>query len=338
MKGYFSQLAQQTGLSFEAGSTTAASSSAAAPTVLAQHEGSAAPPHVEEITFSAPTAANVFERNIEGSSEGRVDLPIDESRSVSVAERPHRRRTESTDSANFQSAAMAKTLAEAFRGPLSEESRVRFADSESSTRQTHYAGGQPSADEQQKSRLSNERSPAAPRPGTRESFASVEVVPGQFEDELPVRNPPALEAFEAPEANAQERNLRELSDAALDERMEREVIVHNYLKEVRAWVAATPEIGDSELDRQRQAEVRQESRDVFGLEQEPDAPSPSQPGRREGLEVQDHNLSIGSISIVIEEPKQNAPVALAPPARVERSPERTMSEPTRLSRYYLRSW
>ena len=48
--------------------------------------------------------------------------------------------------------------------------------------------------------------------------------------------------------------------------------------------------------------------------------------------------AIGTISIVIEEPKQTAPTALPAPPRVERSPERPASEPTRLSRYYLRRW
>jgi hypothetical protein len=76
---------------------------------------------------------------------------------------------------------------------------------------------------------------------------------------------------------------------------------------------------------------------VFALEPEVE-PTPPRPGRPEALEVQDLNLSIGTISIVIEEPKQTASAALPAPPRVERSPERPASEPTRLSRYYLGRW
>ena len=62
------------------------------------------------------------------------------------------------------------------------------------------------------------------------------------------------------------------------------------------------------------------------------------PGRPEGLEVQDLSLSIGTISIVIEEPAQTVPAAIPAPPRADGLPEPPASQPTRLSRYYLRPW
>ncbi len=105
---------------------------------------------------------------------------------------------------------------------------------------------------------------------------------------------------------------------------------------MRAWVAG-PESDQRELGREGDAERRPtEGREVVALEQQVE-PTTTRPGRPESLEVQDLNLSIGTISIVIEEPKQ-APVAIATRPKWDRSPEGTTSEPTRLSRYYLRRW
>jgi hypothetical protein len=126
-------------------------------------------------------------------------------------------------------------------------------------------------------------------------------------------------------------------DVTLAERSDREVVVRDYLKEVRAWVAATPETDESEFDRQPQSEPQRSDDVVFALERETEAPPRTTPGELRAPEAQDLNLSIGTISIVIEEPQRSvvAPVVVPPP--VAHAPE-TRSEPTRLSRYYLRSW
>ena len=120
------------------------------------------------------------------------------------------------------------------------------------------------------------------------------------------------------------------------ERSDREVIVRNYLKEVRAWVAATPETDESLFDRQPQSEP-QRSDDVFALERETEAPPRTTPGELRAPEAQYLNLSIGTISIVIEEPQRSVVAPVVAPPTVAHAPE-TRSEPTRLSRYYLRSW
>ncbi len=119
-----------------------------------------------------------------------------------------------------------------------------------------------------------------------------------------------------------------------EDQPDREAIVRNYLKDVRAWVAASPAIEESSgpaserdtgLDVWTTTTAKQ--RDVFSLEYEAVEP-----------QIQDLSLSIGNISIVVEEPGTDAaPPAPAPPP-VERSHQRAESEPTRLSRYYLRPW
>jgi hypothetical protein len=117
-----------------------------------------------------------------------------------------------------------------------------------------------------------------------------------------------------------------------DERVERELIVHQYLQEVSAWVAGTPEGGEPEPERPSAAHG-----DALALEPPP-GPGPPRAGRPETPDVQDLTLSIGTISIVIEEPALPAPAQPPSPPRVERSSEPRASEPTRLSRFYLGRW
>lgn len=110
------------------------------------------------------------------------------------------------------------------------------------------------------------------------------------------------------------------------------------MKEVRAWVAATPTIDESASQQDDRAEALQERRDVLAFEHETNAASFARNDRTEEPRVQDVSLSIGNISIVIEEPKKDVSIPAAAPPSVERSQERTGSEPTSLSRYYLRTW
>jgi hypothetical protein len=124
-------------------------------------------------------------------------------------------------------------------------------------------------------------------------------------------------------------------------------MVHNYLKEVKAWVSAPPQLDQRQLEWQRDAEGLPAPHgaeqslatqgDAFALERAVQ-PAALRPTRPETLEAQDLNLSIGTISIVVEAPKQIAPAVLQAPARVDGPRERAASEPTRLSRYYLGRW
>lgn len=302
MTGYFSQLARHTGLGFEPGATMTAGSAAAELPVAVQPPQSAppAPPHIEEIVFTAPAPGAV-----EGSSEGLVS-------SVGADGDDHPR----------SAAATAKRWIDVSPDPESGTGNPRGRSAEEQS-----PAGEPRV-VQLDEWATAERQPGPQEPIeiTRESIEMVESRP-----EVKDPDPP------------QPTRVREPADAVRDEHLEREVIVHSYLEEVRAWVAAPPEpdqreLGQRELEQRRVAQRPPAGRsDVFALEPEAEATVPRS-GRPEALEVQNLNLSIGTISIVIEEPKQTAPAALPAPPRADRPPERLASEPTRLSRYYLTRW
>jgi len=115
----------------------------------------------------------------------------------------------------------------------------------------------------------------------------------------------------------------------------REAIARRYLKDVRAWVAASPDIAfNPPSEPPAGGPVPQADPPV--------AIAPSErptvhTGREAALDVQDLTLSIGSINLVIEEQRPPAAAASAPP-RVETMPPQEATTPTALSRYYLRRW
>ena len=176
--------------------------------------------------------------------------------------------------------------------------------------------------------------------GPAESLERVEVTEGQI-----VLTPPAAlrhlsENQPVPPAAAPAANAK-MSDADREqwdqEHLEREVSVSDYLKEVMAWVSAKPEIEAPEPSQSRRPDVKQISNEVFAHDHQASGTSLASSGTREP-EIHDLDLSIGSISIVIEEPKPAVPASFQPPPPAERAREQTTREPTNLSRYYLRSW
>ena len=352
MSGYFSQLAHHTGLSLERGANKSASSFAAEPTVAVQRpeSGPLNPLHVEEIAFtSAPAPVTV-----ESNSERRATLSERDRAAAGTTDVRSLKQTESKEYDHLQSAgATAKPSIDVSRDELWEESRIAFTDSASSTMNSpeHFAVENFPASKPPATRP-DEASSAERRALSQESIAipydSIEMA----ESRSAARDPEA-QGRQAPRPEAKDAGQpkptmdRGPADAVRDQQVERETIVHNYLKEVRAWVSAPPELDQRELEWQRDAERSPAPHDaeqslathsdVFALEREVQSAAP-RPARSESLEVQDLNLSIGTISIVIEEPKQIAPAAVQAPARVDSPRERPASEPTRLSRYYLGRW
>ena len=63
----------------------------------------------------------------------------------------------------------------------------------------------------------------------------------------------------------------------------------------------------------------------------------SQPTQPDRIDVQETSLSIGSINIVIEDPKPNV-MTIAPAPGAPAAQPQPQSEPTSLSRYYLQRW
>lgn len=128
----------------------------------------------------------------------------------------------------------------------------------------------------------------------------------------------------------------DLSDFDLSEPVERERMVRQYLREVQAWVAAGPIAEDDAAESESGNTAAPESV-AIAVERSP-LPPPEPSASRDAIDVHDMNLSIGAISVVIEEPKSAAATVIAPTPAAPAPQLQTQHEPISLSRYYLRSW
>jgi hypothetical protein len=129
----------------------------------------------------------------------------------------------------------------------------------------------------------------------------------------------------------------EVSEVEITDPVEREVLVRQYLREVRAWVAASPMPEDESVSELQQSWTEQQPETVAFTVARESVPT-IQPEPRDQVDVHDMNLSIGNISIVIEEPQPAAPTVIAPTPSASPPQPQTRHEPISLSRYYLRSW
>jgi hypothetical protein len=350
MSGYFSELAHHTGLSLERGASKDANNFPAEPSAGVQLPDRAPtePLHVEEISFTAAPAPDAAKDNSErlGTLSDR-DGVGPSTREVHLPEQ-----TKSKDLYQLHGTVlMSKGMTDSSPGIAWEESPVGFtgsAGASSNLREPSPVENFPAsgpvvsrADEKSAERQS------LPQESLSIPYDSIEIVESRsiIRDRQAQLHPAARQG--ANDAGEPEPTGNPERDAIHDEDVERTTTVHNYLKEVRAWVSAPPEPDRQELEWQRDAERlpaphRAERplashNDAVDLEREIQ-PAHGRAARSETLEVQDLNLSIGTISIIIEEPKQIAPTAHQPSVRVDSSRERPASEPTRLSRYYLGRW
>lgn len=314
-----------------------------------------APLHIEEVAFagSSPVAAaDISERSDQGLTDlgpsGATSPSVEESTFVELAGDAAEHSSVARDAGNPESAPQA-TLHTVIRRPSQtslEEAQVRYTTSESKTRKprAHPAEKRISAGRQELAEFSAEDSQTRQKPGPPELLEIAETAEGHLAGKEHLAGQRAWSA-----ANQQPRLLEAENlpgrvvgrmDAAPDEQLEREVTFQNYLKEVRTWVAAPPVTDERELEHQSRPEAQplERNRGLFALDQEMNTASSPLHSRRQEQAVQDLSLSIGTISIVIEEPKRETPVPPPPPARAEGTAERTTSESTSLSRYYLRSW
>jgi hypothetical protein len=257
--------------------------------------------------------------------------------SQTTAEEPRIRFTYSESSASLSETSAAELLAASATKSSAEHLTKRSAEHESQT-----IG------------FSAERSLVRPAPRgfleSIEEFESQLVEPASAPSTLTIQSDSASPLHQPlnqirPRAEATQKPVRlpEASQRAepnRDQRSERELIVLNYMKEVRAWVAAPPVIDETPPESVEWSEATPARRDVFVFEHEQESDVSAFPHHDRAAEpqVQDVSLSIGNISIVIEEPASNAPSPVATPPAAARSPELSMSEPTSLSRHYLSPW
>jgi hypothetical protein len=152
-------------------------------------------------------------------------------------------------------------------------------------------------------------------------------------------------AFAAPEEDHQsnaEPPAQPVGDLDPRDPVEREVLVRQYLREVRAWVAAPPTLipdaPEDEIVEERNSTTawQPESTTTFTAEHDHTREPVNQTTQRDHIDVHETSLSIGSISVVIEDPKPNI-TTIAPTQPAPRAPQ-PQPEPTSLSRYYLQRW
>jgi hypothetical protein len=347
MSGYFSQLAHHTGLDGKIGSGLAAE-----PSITVRGPESAAPQlmHVEEISFTAAPAPDAAQ----ASNEGPTTFPVGDRVAAHTTDVRSREHEEPKDDAHFHGVeATERRASDPSQGAFREASTIAFTGSVPPTRTSRELSGVEYLPASNPVRAPHDEPSAADRRSQpAESIAipydSIEIVESHsVARDLQARNREAPRPGAKDPGQADARGNREAGGASRDRQAERESIVGNYLKEVTAWVSAPPELDRQDLESQRDAQRlpaphRAERPlashdDVVDLGREIQ-PAGGRAGRSETLDVQELNLSIGTISIVIEEPKQVAPTPHQPPVRVDSSRERPMSEPTRLSRYYMGRW
>jgi len=115
----------------------------------------------------------------------------------------------------------------------------------------------------------------------------------------------------------------------------------SYLREVRDWVAATPEDKQIAFNNRDQVRVSDIKKSALTSIDENRRLIKDYYGQRESqknneLEVNDFYLSIGTINLTIEEATNEVQSKKPPPIKIGEGKRQLESEPTRLSRHYIR--
>ena len=339
MKGYFGQLARRTGLSFR-NQSAVGGHVASQPAVSSGPKKGAAPIEVEEVVFtSAPAAAtsDVSTREISGASK----IAGSENQAASLFTphetfaAPHERVSTFRDASPItesqqQTASIPNTALSQPSAP--DESRIQFVASEPQT---------PKSPTEQVF-FSEHPIDSSPR----QLIAEPQAV-RRIESHVELRQQPANDTPDSSVDLQEVRNVRVIKPAeptapkpanVKDEKplqQDRRQIFQNQLKEVMAWINSPPDEVEQSPETFEVTEIQQTS-NAFASERE-QGRSPERSITPSEPQVQDLSLSIGTISIVVEEPKQDHPVSLTPPPATHTSPQPVAPEPTRLSRYYLRN-
>ncbi len=342
MKGYFKQLAHQTGLSFESGSK-----SSSAPNNSRAHHASAptqtssrariSPLHVEEVTYVAqpPATARTIPDRVDKDAAPKSSSVNKPSEVNNFTEASETNRTQSSPEP------LPHTMLEIGPQTFSAEAPLPDTGHQSSLAGSSEKELRASVHQAEESFDESLSSAQATGP---ENFSEVrEISQTTFAESSQQSSEPSdaqtasslkqkSEQLPLHEAEAQPVSALEQTETAT---------VEHYLKEVMEWISAPPEIDESEIEQTHRTKILRapESENSFALEHERDAASVARQAHAREPEVQDLNLSIGTISIVIEESKATTTPALPAPApRNESAHAPARNESPSLSRYYLRSF
>jgi hypothetical protein len=344
MKGYFSQLARATGLSFAPGAISPERGLSSAPVPAAPRERVPALEtlHVEEVTFtnSSPAAGAIDRQDVEA-----IDQP-------NMIQSPASFRAESY-AASEQAIASDLSASPSPGRPFNDVPAEIFSEAGAigrlrgpTQRASPIAEGSAlSIDEVQIS--SSE--PAATRQHGNSTQSLLlgsdwDLVRGV--DHHGSESPEMVETIEIGQqslnpaaAGISQPHEREsaISDATARDPAVEKITFQDYLREVSVWIAAKPEIDDADLNRQQGLEARNKDGDRdLSLEHETNPAAPRVLPHMREPELQDLSLSIGTISIVIEEPNQQVAIPSPPQPVAPIVTQERGREPTSLSRFYLR--
>ncbi len=330
MKGYFSQLARHTGLHFTSAARSTipgspiANSDSKPPVFGEQNASPAAPLHVEEVTLVSPTPT--------ASTLSTSTEPIGRS----VPENAQTDQTSETTPSVQPSQTAQDTQAESVRS-----FPEAFAVHESSQADDTGQGSSDTRDTRSLSQVKGKDAPRGatehqspfPERNTEQDQVSTTAVAHDLQAER------AIVSTTQPQPHEPTTNLPSQTANDLDPRdpVQREVLVRQYLREVRAWVAAPPtpipDVPEKELTQATQLTSKWQPENS-AVEREPLQPAT----QATQLDVHETSLSIGSISVVIEDPKPAVTTIAPTPSAPKSQPPTTQPEPISLSRYYLQRW
>ena len=314
MKGYFPQLARHTGLHFP----NAARSQS--PAFSTQHPAPVSPLHVEEVTFGPP-AATV--NTLSTSNERMLVIPTPEKQEMA--------RAQTSQTVEATPTIQTKAVA-TFREEFSTDAYVSPLAND-----TGRGSASPVQDRNVQP-LSTEHQSHLPERNVGRDLISTRPA----DHDLQLERMPAFAAPEQEHQTNAELPAQAANDLNPSDPVEREVLVRQYLREVRAWVGAPPtpiaDVPENQIVEERNSTSNwgPESVATVTAEREPPAAKPTTP--RDHIDVHETSLSIGSISVVIEDPKPNV-TTIAPTTTIPSAPRsQPQPEPTSLSRYYLQRW
>jgi|GEM_PF-3876280 len=343
MKGYFKQLAHQTGLTFESGSKPSSAlnnsrtQNASAPTQTGTR-AKTSPLHVEEVTYVAqpPSTAR--------TTPDRVDKEIAQKSSTVNKHLEANTFTETSEPDRTPSSPEPLPHTTVEIGPQTFSAEAPLPDTGHQSSLADSTEKEFRASVHQAREVFDESLSSAQAVGLENFSQGREIFQDTFAESSQTESGGPSDAQKASSLKQKPEQLplheAEAVRTSALEQTETATVQH-YLKEVMEWISAPPEIDESELEQTHRTKILRapESENNFALEHERDAAAVARPAHAREPEVQDLNLSIGTISIVIEEPKAAAAPALpAPVQRAESSHAPARRESPSLSRYYLRSF
>lgn len=315
MKGYFSQLARHTGLRF---------SNAARSKSPARHAQRPSPSllHVEEVTFLPAIVASPVTDKLDMVKDRTTQTTqtTTETSPLATATPSHEAFSEGTSSTDVQ-----------LSSPQPEPRKSTAASIETEDLRP----------------LSTEHQFPLPQRNVERDHIFEMPVDGAKLEHVQAKLVPPVSETTSPLASSREGEqpqvpVQAVSDLDPRDPAQREVLVRQYLREVRAWVAAPPteipDVAENALTEENQVTTAWQPEDVttFSTAREPFQPA-TQTTQQAQIDVHETSLSIGSISVVIEDPKP-AVTTIAPTPTAPTTQPQPQPEPISLSRYYLQRW